>query len=57
MLWLPNSEEPVFAAGSTIVVMKGKRGVCCQLKVLHLQQSPNRSEYTLSRCWFTNALQ
>lgn len=43
MLWLPNSEELVFAAGSTIVVMKGKCDVCCQIIALHLQQSPNRS--------------
>ena len=51
MLWLPNSEELVFAAGSTIAVMKGKRGVCCRLEALPSSKAPTAlSEHALSRC-------
>ena len=53
MLWLPNSEELVIAAGSIIVVMKGKRGVCCPLKYRSTSsRAPIAlSEHALLRCW------
>ena len=52
MLWLPNSEELVFAAGSTIVVMKGKRGIAANAKCSTSSRAPTAlSEHALPRCW------